>query len=290
MRRQESLERTKKRSTSNLSRSSQIQSQHNGDFQGSAMDISLAVPKDSHDIETERYSSGSCGNPRKSSCSGEGCCTVLERSVISTNSHAEDSFPKLRCSTSLNSQEKQHYNPRSDHISNVQVIARDTVDVEKGPGVVEYVILSVQGMTCTGCETKLFKSLSSINSVTKLQTSFVLSRAEFDIDTTAISLNDTIAQLERMTGFKCESITVKDQELDVLTAENPNALLDQPLPPGATNMCLIDDKTIRIYYNAELLGARDLLRKASVLHFSLPLFVPTHLLPLETSTFARSDL
>lgn len=65
----------------------------------------------------------------------------------------------------------------------------------------EHVILSVQGMTCTGCEAKLFKSLLSIQSITKLQISLALSRAEFDIDTTVISLNDAVAQLERITGL-----------------------------------------------------------------------------------------
>lgn len=239
-----------------------------GDCRGSAADTNVAVPKDSCDIQTKRYSSGSCSDSRKSSCSGQGCCLVLEKSGISSKAHAGDSSPKLGSSTSLEDQGKQRYKPKSDQISNVRVLARDTaIDVEKGPSVFEHVILSVQGMTCTGCETKLFKSLSSIQSITKLQTSLVLSRAEFDIDTTVISLNDAVAQLERMTGFKCESITIKGQELDVLITENPNALLDQPLPPGVTNMRLVDNKTIRIYYDAELVGARDLLERG----FSSPL-------------------
>src|SRR5271168_2561273 len=98
MRRQGSLERTKKGSTSNLSRSSQIRLQQgmpccvqksSGDCQGSATDTSVAVLKDSCDIQTKQYSSGSCGNSRKSSCSGQGCCTVLEKSGISAKALEE---------------------------------------------------------------------------------------------------------------------------------------------------------------------------------------------------------
>jgi heavy metal translocating P-type ATPase len=227
----------------------------------------VAVLKDSCDIQKKQYSSDSCGNSRKSSCSGQGCCTVLEKSGISVKAHEEDSFPRLGSSTSLGGQGNRRYKPKLDQISNVPILARDTIDVEKGLSMYEHVILSVQGMTCTGCETKLFKSLSSIPSVTKLQTSLVLSLAEFDIDAAVISPNDAVAQLERMTGFKCERITIKGQELDVLITGNPNALLDQPLPPGVTNMSLVDDKTIRIYYDAKLVGARDLFERG----FSSPL-------------------
>jgi hypothetical protein len=70
-----------------------------------------------------------------------------------------------------------------------------------------------------------------------------------------------------MTRFKCERITTKGQELDVLITGNPNALPGQALPPGVTDVSLVDDGTIRIYYDAELIGARDLLERG----FSSPL-------------------
>jgi hypothetical protein len=120
MRRQGSLERTKKGSTSNLSRSSRIQSQQgmpccvqksSGDCQGSATDTNVAVPKDSCDIQTKRYSSGSCSNSRKSSCLGQSCCLVLEKSRISSKAHARDSSPKSGSSTSPEGQGKQRYKP-----------------------------------------------------------------------------------------------------------------------------------------------------------------------------------
>jgi copper chaperone CopZ len=152
----------------------------------------VGVPKEPRDIQSKGYLSGSCRDSRKSSCSGKGCCTVLEQDGISAKAPAVDSFPKLRRSTSFEDQGDRQYEPKADQISDVRNLARGTIDVEKGPSLFEHVILSVQGMTCTGCETKLFKSLSSIPSITKLQTSLVLSRTEFDIDTTVISLDDVL--------------------------------------------------------------------------------------------------
>ena len=268
--RRRSLERTKKAPSLNSSPSPQIRSQQGkpccvqksgGNCRGSATDNCGKVIKNSCGVQPRRYSGDSCGKSEKGSCSDQGCCTGPEKKRIYANVHAKDNFPNETSSVSSEAQRKQCCKPKSDQIPEIRVLPRSTIDVEKGPSTFEHVILSVQGMTCTGCETKLSKSLSSIPSVMNLQTSLVLSRAEFDIDATAISPKDAIAQLERMTGFKCESVTVKGQELDVLIVGNPDGLLNQPIPPGVTNLSLVDDKTIRIYYDAELVGARDLLEK-----------------------------
>jgi Cu2+-exporting ATPase len=51
-------------------------------------------------------------------------------------------------------------------------------DLEKGPSGKEHVILSISGMTCTGCETKLKRTLGTVELVKNLKTSLVLARAE----------------------------------------------------------------------------------------------------------------
>ncbi len=239
------------------------------DRRSGGKDTCATVLKARCDIQSEGYSGGGLRNPQKSSCSGQGCCTVPENKEIPGKTCAEDSCSEMGCRPSTEGQEGRQYKPESDGISKARNFASNPSDVEKGLSMFEHVILSVQGMTCSGCETKLFRSLSGIPSVRNLKTSVVLSRAEFEIDISTISADDVIAQLERTTGFGYERITDKGQHLDVLITGHPSALLDQTPPHGVTNMAFVGDKTVRIYYNAESIGARDLRDRG----FSAPLLL-----------------
>lgn len=58
-------------------------------------------------------------------------------------------------------------------------------DVEQGLPGLERVILSVSGMTCTGCETSLKRTLAGLE-VKNLRTSLVQSKAEFDLDLASV--------------------------------------------------------------------------------------------------------
>ena len=60
--------------------------------------------------------------------------------------------------------------------------------LETGVAGKEYIILSVSGMTCTGCETELSRTLSTLPSLTKVKVSLVLSRVKFDLDSTVQSV------------------------------------------------------------------------------------------------------
>lgn len=79
-------------------------------------------------------------------------------------------------------------------------------DSEEGLSGKEHVILSVSSMTCTGCETKLKRTLATVESVKNLKASLVLARAEFDLDLGAASLVEVMKHLERTTEFKCVRI------------------------------------------------------------------------------------
>ncbi|MCJ1465817.1 hypothetical protein MMC07_004436 [Pseudocyphellaria aurata] len=140
-------------------------------------------------------------------------------------------------------------------------------DLENGPIFSEHVALSIQGMTCTGCETKLHKSLQGLKSIGNLQISLLLSRVEFDIDLNVGSVTDVMDHLKRTTEFDCKRITTKGQKLDVVRSEAPSDLLDQPLPNGVTEISLLDKQAIRVDYDSEVIGARVLLDRG----FSRPL-------------------
>ncbi|EDN93271.1 hypothetical protein SS1G_09137, partial [Sclerotinia sclerotiorum 1980 UF-70] len=66
------------------------------------------------------------------------------------------------------------------------------MDLEKGYLSRERVVLSIQGMTCTGCETKLERTLANIPGVSEIKTSLVLSRAEFYFSSAQMSVNEAV--------------------------------------------------------------------------------------------------
>lgn len=122
----------------------------------------------------------------------------------------------------------------------------------------EHVVLSVSGMTCTGCETKLNRTLTTMSAVKNLKTSLILSRAEFDLDLRLSSLADIMKHLERTTEFKCERIQSQGSSLDIITSIDPLNFVKQTWPDGVIDMEPMDKQTVRVVFNPKVVGARDL--------------------------------
>jgi heavy metal translocating P-type ATPase len=135
-------------------------------------------------------------------------------------------------------------------------------DLEKGSIGLEHVTLGVQGLTCTTCETKLKRALGSIASVRSPQTSLLLSRAEFDIDTSISTVGEAIHSIERTTGFTCQIINTKGQNLDILLSGDAKDFINNDFPFGVSNMLVINKNVLRITYDAKLVGARELIQNA----------------------------
>lgn len=122
----------------------------------------------------------------------------------------------------------------------------------------DHVILSISGMTCTGCETKLARTLGTHPAVKNLKTSLVLSRAEFDM-VGAASVIEVMKYLERTTEFKCEKVTNKGSNLDLIVSRgDAAAFISQPWLDGVTEVRGVDNKTINVSFDAKIIGARDL--------------------------------
>jgi Cd2+-exporting ATPase len=134
-------------------------------------------------------------------------------------------------------------------------------DLENGLSGHEHIILSVSGMTCTGCETKLSRTLGSLSNVKNLKTSLVLSRAEFDLDLRASSVAETIAYMQKRTEFKFEHISQQGSTIVVIPKGNVKTFLEMDYPIGVTEMSAIDQKSVRVVFDAKIVGARDLLYK-----------------------------
>jgi Cu2+-exporting ATPase len=147
------------------------------------------------------------------------------------------------------------------NINEIEVDAAAPVDLEMGLSGKEHVMLSISGMTCTGCETKLSRTLATLPAITKLKTSLVLSRAEFDLDVGATSTVEVMKHLERTTEFKCERITNQGSSLDLICHGDPTDVVKSDWPDGVTQVKMVDRKTIRVDFDAKVVGARDLVEK-----------------------------
>ncbi len=149
-------------------------------------------------------------------------------------------------------------------------------DVEKGPALMEHVALSIQGMTCTGCETKLLRTLTTLPGVCNIQASLALSRAEFDINISTTTVDTAIAYLKRATGFECGRISQDGHAVEVVSIP-----FFHPLPKGITEATLVraanGSDTVRLAYDANVIGARDIIAHAfgETLELAPPLPDPT---------------
>ncbi|KAL6240919.1 hypothetical protein RBB50_012178 [Rhinocladiella similis] len=144
---------------------------------------------------------------------------------------------------------------------NLDIKPAADLDLEQIPSNLEHVILDVQGLTCTGCETKLFKSLQAIPGIFHLQTSLVLSQAEFDLNEKAGSIDEVIKSVEKATGFACQRINNEGQEVDVVVDGDAKVFVAQKYPHGVLQMTAIGHQLVRISYDGRIIGARVLLRE-----------------------------
>ena len=133
------------------------------------------------------------------------------------------------------------------------------LDVEKGFNESEHVVLSVQGLTCVGCENKLSRSLEMMPSVQNIKTSLVMSQAEFDVILGLDSVTDVIRNIKRTTGFVCERVAgISGQNLDLVVLGDMDKFLEQPFPVGVLDKTQLDHQTIRLAYDPHTIGARDI--------------------------------
>jgi heavy metal translocating P-type ATPase len=143
----------------------------------------------------------------------------------------------------------------------IEANAPHLVEPEMGLSGKKHVLLSISGMTCTGCETKLSRTLAALPAVTKLKTSLVLSRAEFELDIGVTSANDVMRHVERTTEFKCERISNQGSTLDLICHGNATDIVKSEWPNGVVEVKMMDQNTIQVNFDAKIVGARDLVER-----------------------------
>ncbi|KAJ6442196.1 copper-transporting ATPase [Purpureocillium lavendulum] len=116
-------------------------------------------------------------------------------------------------------------------------------------------------MTCTGCETKLNRTLATVAGVENLKTSLVLSRAEFDVDLSLLTVESVVKHLERTTEFTCERVSNQGAVIEFIVDGNADALVEQTWPAGVTDISVIGKGAIRVSLDPKLCGGRDLMER-----------------------------
>lgn len=221
------------------------------------------APKFSACASTVKPCSGSskgCFTAKADSCA-DVCCDekTPEETAASSCADTRRDYNKssTACVHACCSQEKE----TPQKIREIEVDAAHTVDLEMRLSGKEHVILDISGMTCTGCETKVSRTLAKLPAITKLKNSLILSRAEFDLDVGTTSAVEVMRHLERTTEFKCKRVTNQGSSLDLICRGDPTNIVKGDWPDGVTELKMVDQKTIRVAFDAKIVGARDLVEK-----------------------------
>lgn len=196
-------------------------------------------------------------NSRESDAS-KGCCNAIQ---AETTSCCQEKGPEISCCDGGETLGGCHEKPTAMKAPRT-FSPPNAIDLEQGGIGNEHVIISVTGMTCTGCESMLQKALLAIESITNPKTSLILSRAEFDVDLGFGPVTSVIRHIEKVTGFTCERVEneiEKSSEIDILPTGDVNSFLDQVLPPGVLQMKPLGKRIVRVFYDPTVIGARDLL-------------------------------
>ncbi|KAI1105184.1 heavy metal translocatin [Jackrogersella minutella] len=198
------------------------------------------------------------GKQRSKSCK-KGCCGEAKKSfgvapVEEVGCCSKDLGPKGNGCTQNNNIFVDHL-PEKGRDQDVKIIS-----LEKGLSGSECVVLGITGMTCTGCETKLRRTLGEVNAINNLKTSLVMARVQFQLDLSLATPEDIMRHIERTTEFKCEKIVTHGSTLDIIIP-GAKEFAQKALPLGVESVDLIDDQTVRITFDPEVIGARDLMNK-----------------------------
>ncbi|KAK2597353.1 hypothetical protein QQS21_006050 [Conoideocrella luteorostrata] len=141
-------------------------------------------------------------------------------------------------------------------------------DVEKS-ACREHVALAVNGMTCSGCGNKMERTLKAIPGVSSVRVNFVMGHAEFSVNTSINSADEVIRAAEKATSFRCNRMASDDQVLDLLASGSSAKALASVTIQGVTGATILNNKTVRLYYDPTIVGARVLLEKINNLSAGL---------------------
>lgn len=212
--------------------------------------------RDSH-RHGEMHGAHDCCDPLQTRCADEHCSHV-PHAELKEHPLPEERRPSAVASLSTT----HHHRFHSVHNcgSSVRHQGLRPSDLEKNEAFQEHVVLGFQGPDCAGCANKITKCLNSISAVRRMRMNPILLQAEFDLDKDQASVCDVINLVRKATGYTCERITKKWQELEAICPEKRAEVIARTFPAGVKDVIFKGKNTILIQYDAEIVGARDLLQ------------------------------
>ncbi|KAF2845065.1 heavy metal translocatin [Plenodomus tracheiphilus IPT5] len=215
---------------------------------GSAVGADCCI--DALSVSSESCADGCCG-PEKEDTTG---CGI---SPVEADKHPTPQAKDDCCATKSSS---GCCTSKSDPIvRTTEIDPHDVIDIERGITGFTHANFSISGMTCTGCETKLQRTLDTLPYVRNLKTSLVLARVELDIFGAAATPEDIVKHLHRTTEFKCEVISNQGCGMDLILDGDVKKTIDGDWPDGVLEVKAVGKDGLRVEFDAKLIGARDLL-------------------------------
>lgn len=130
-------------------------------------------------------------------------------------------------------------------------------DTEKSSDI-ETVGFLVSGMDCTSCVDKLMRVFGTMTGVSQTRVNFVIGKGEVNIDTSITRADEVLRFVSMASGFSLSKIIGGDFFLDVLTSPAEGKRLAAEPPRGVTDVQSLDKKSVRLAYDPNIIGARDL--------------------------------
>ncbi|KAG9244650.1 P-type ATPase-like protein [Calycina marina] len=140
-------------------------------------------------------------------------------------------------------------------------VCSTSVDIEMATQK-KHVLINIEGMDCSGCERKLWKSLAAFPELTNVKTSFLLAQAEFDfMPSKSVHHENILSMVERKTGFKCSIWLRGGAQLDLLVEGDLSQYSDdrETRPKGVTKVLKVSKRCVQVSYLPQVVSARDLL-------------------------------
>lgn len=110
----------------------------------------------------------------------------------------------------------------------------------------EYIVFSIIGMICIGCEIKFYCIFGIFFSIKNLKISLVFFWVEFDFEKRF--LVDVMRYVERIIEFKCERVK-KGVLVDVIVLGGVLVFMGEWWLKGVIDMVLVNDIIVNIFYD-----------------------------------------
>jgi Cu2+-exporting ATPase len=135
--------------------------------------------------------------------------------------------------------------------------------------------MTVEGMTCSDCASKLENSLKTFQGTSDVRINFIRGRTDLHYDPTITNPEDILGKARGATGFGITEIRQGAKgSLEVLVEKQNGTALKSLHVDGLFGVEALNKSTVRVNFDPDTIGARDLFRRIEPLSQGLAPAVP----------------